>query len=208
MFQPEKDQIPSQYDLMPPTIEAIYQLVDGSEKWVIHYTCVDEQVTEWITDMMPSVPVDYITPEGSRPLLEVRLAKARSLLYKEGLIKKGDVPGWIRGFWGLTPKALDLRDQRLRSGGRGAAPVIQDRPTMIVRMPKYTADRLRRFRRLQSGSQSSSPSQSQGLDHANAEIDMNLWIDVLQENNREFTVEKVRGPDGTVSERIIVKRKR
>lgn len=117
MFQPEKDQIPSQYDLMPPTLEAIYQSVGTSTEGV-HYTRIDASVTEWVTLEMPWVPVGYITPTGSRPLLEGRLNSARSLLHKKGLIQQGirRDGSKIKGRWALVPNALGLR-QQLRGGG-------------------------------------------------------------------------------------------
>ena len=140
MFQPERDHIPSQYDLMPPILEAIYQSVGTSPEGV-HYTVIDEYVTEWITDVMPSVPVDYTTPTGSRPLLEMRLASARSLLYREGLIQRCNVPGRTRGYWALTPKASDL------DGGSGAGRSVRPKG------PPSSG----------SGSQSLVPNRTQGL---------------------------------------------
>ena len=107
MLQPIQNQIPNRYDLMPPTLEAIYQLV-GTSPAGVHYTRINASVTEWITDVMQSVPVDYVTPGGSAPLLEMRLASARSLLRREGLIqrgKRGDGSN-IQGHWALTPQGL------------------------------------------------------------------------------------------------------
>ena len=127
MFQPERDQIPSQYDLMPPTLGAIYQLA-GTSPGGAHYTVIDEYITEWITDVMPSVPVDYTTPTGSRPLLEMRLAISRSLLHREGLIqrgKRGDGSD-IRGHWALTPKSLGGSGSGAGRTARLKAPPVPD----------------------------------------------------------------------------------
>ena len=112
MFQPERDQIPSQYDLMPPTLEAIYQSV-GMSREGVHYTRIDASVTEWIVLEMPWSPVDYVNPGGSAPLLKSRLNSARSVLHKKGLIQKGIRPDGsnIQGNWALAPNALGLRQQ-------------------------------------------------------------------------------------------------
>ena len=117
MFQPERDQIPSQYDLMPPTLEAIYQLV-GTSPGGVHYRRIDASVTEWITLEMPWVPVRYTNPGGSAPLLKGRLNSARSRLHEKRLIRKGTRGDGsnIQGHWALAPNALGLR-QQLKGGG-------------------------------------------------------------------------------------------
>ena len=115
MFQSIKDQIPNPHDLMPPTLVAIYQLV-GMSREGVNYT----RINSWITDGMPPSLVDYITPTGSIPLIEARLASARSLLHKEGLIQRGNRRDGsnIRGHWALTPKGLRLIERG--GGGSGA----------------------------------------------------------------------------------------
>lgn len=145
MLQPEKDQIPSQYDLMPPTLGAIYRLV-GMSPGGVHYTVIDEYVTEWITDVMPWVPIDYITPTGSRPLLEVRLNRARSLLHREGLIRRGSVRGSRMGYWALTDEALggssagrSVRFGGPPSSGSGSQSLIPHQTRGLTRFDEWDA---------------------------------------------------------------------
>ena len=136
MFQPVEHLIPSQYDLMPPTLEAIYELV-GMSREGVHYT----RINEWITDGMPPRLVGYIKPTGSRPLLEGRLNSARSLLKKEGLVQNGKRRDGsnIQGRWALTPTVNSLRDQQLRSGGSITASSTSETQSLARRQPQGLA---------------------------------------------------------------------
>lgn len=119
--------MPSQYDLMPPTLWAIHQMVGGSRSGV-HYTHIDEWVVDYLARQgIPPADLSWTTSSGGKPLIVVRLGGARSLLKKEGLLTTANTP---RGCWALTPKAIRLmNDKGFGDGGAGKRPSPPQNPT-------------------------------------------------------------------------------
>ena len=106
MFQPASHQVPTQYDLMPMTLNAMVELSGRSQK-PIHYT----QIDAWIVGAyeIPDETANYKTPNGREPLLKIRLAQARSHLRRDAWIRQSEIPGKSRGYWCLTPRTLRIR---------------------------------------------------------------------------------------------------
>lgn len=190
MFQPLHDRLPSQYDLMPPTLWAIHQMVGGSRNGV-HFSHIDERIVDYLRQRIPADDLNQTTRTGSKPLIIVRLGSARSLLKKEDLLRNSGTP---QGCWALTPKALRLiRNRRLGDGGTGNAPPPPANPTRPS--PRSSGSR----------SRSLAIPQSKGLVRASARVDMDPWIDALVASSRKFTVDEAILPDGTVLRRIDVR---
>ena len=183
LMTPFRNQVPSHYELRGPTLVAIAQLTGGAKSGTSN-----EHIHDAVVSIMgiPAHLANYTNPSGRTPLLESRLGNARTLLKEEGLIQNGNIPGMIRGYWALTPKALRIID---RGGGSGAG-----RNAWLVGPPSSG-----------SGSQSLVPHQTQGLIRSD---EWDSWAgavkSILSDRRRKITIERETRPDGTVVERIRV----
>lgn len=169
---PYQDRVPTPYQLMMPTLEAMTQLSHQSME-PIHYTEIDSWVV--VAFEIQDEVANCITEAGNEPLIKSRLAQARSKLEDDGWIQRSEIPGKKKGRWCLTHKTLREIKNRLRGGGSG---------TRQLQEPSTLALARRRTQHLASQNQ-----------RASIEI-INALVSALG-NSRKFTIRGLTLPDGT-----------